>query len=88
MSFQDDAAAEQILKELELLPRFSPDPARAARVRARCRARLERSRPSERAIMNPEGDGRLVTPVLFGCLCGAYVVSLFQLALRVYGVLE
>jgi hypothetical protein len=88
MTFHDDGATDPMLKDLELLQRFSPDPARAARVRARCRAQLERARPSERAATNPDVDGRLVTPVLVGCLCGVYVVSLIQLALRVYGLLE
>lgn len=88
MSFHEDAGAHPMLKELKLLPRLSPDPARAARVRARCRARLDRSRQSERAVMNPDVNGRLVAPVLFGCLCWVYVVSLVRLALSVYGLLE
>jgi hypothetical protein len=88
MSSHDDVAADPMLKDLELLQRFSPDPARAARVRERCRGQLERARPSERAAMSPDVDGRPVTPVLVGCLCGVYVVSLVRLALRVYGVLE
>jgi hypothetical protein len=88
MSSHDEAAADPMLKDLELLQRFSPDPVRAARVRARCRAQLERTRPSERADMSPSADGHPVTPVLVGCLCGAYVISLINLALRVYGLLE
>jgi hypothetical protein len=86
MSVQDDA--DPMLKDLERLQRFSPDPARSARVRARCRAQLERTRPSERAARSPDADERLVTPVLVGCLCGVYVVTLVGLALRMYSLLE
>jgi hypothetical protein len=88
MSVHDDAAADPMRKELERLQRFSPDPTRAARVRARCRAQLERARPSDRAAASRDVDGRFLTPVLVGCLCGVYVVTLVRLALRVYGLLE
>jgi len=81
-------AADPPPKELGLLPPLSPDAARAARVRARCRARLERTRPPERSATVPDVDRRFLTRVLVGTLCGVYVVDLIRIALRVYGVLE
>jgi hypothetical protein len=77
-----DDARDPLLKDLRVLPALTPDPARAERVRARCRARLERARPADRAV-----DGRRLAPVLVGCLCGVYIVGLIGLALRVYGLL-
>jgi hypothetical protein len=88
MSFQDDAAVDPLLKDLRLLQPLLPDGARAARVRARCRARLERTRPSERSATVRDVDGRLLTRLLVGSLCAVYVVDLIRIALRVYGVLE
>jgi hypothetical protein len=76
-----DDARDPLLKDLRLLPALSPDPARAERVRARCRARLERTRPSEHRV-----DRRRFAPILVGCVCGAYIVGLFGLVLRVYGL--
>lgn len=76
-------ADDPVLKDLRLLQALSPDPARAERVRARCRAHLERSRPSGRPV-----DGRLFPSVLVGSLCGVYIIGLIRIALRAYGVFE
>jgi hypothetical protein len=84
MSFH--AADDRLLQDLGRLQPLSPDPARAERVRAKCRAHLGRRRPSERAATDL--DGRLVTSVLVGCFCVVYVVDLIRMALRVYGVFE
>jgi hypothetical protein len=83
-----DDADDPRLKDLRLLQPLAPDPARAARVRAQCRARLERTRPTERTATIPDLDGRLLTRVLVGSLCAVYGVDLIRIALRVYGVLD
>lgn len=80
----DDAGAAG----LDALARLAPDPDRAERVRARCRARLGRGRrrSARMAVMTGRGR-RLFAPVVIGGFCVLYVVALVTMALRLEGVL-
>jgi len=78
-----DASAEA-LKGLRPL---APDPARAERVRVRCRTQLERSR--RRAARTAVITGfawHVLAPALVGGFCVLYVVLLVATTLRLQGV--
>ena len=75
------------LERLELQP-LAPDPQRAERVRARCCARLSRSRhrPMRIGVTNRFGRGVLAAVVVGGfCL---YVAALVTMTLRLHGVFQ
>jgi hypothetical protein len=80
-------ADDPLLQQLRLLRPAVPDPARAERVRARCRARLARARPRERPGRFRAFAGRVLPPLVVGCVSVAYFVDLLVIALRVYGLL-
>jgi hypothetical protein len=78
---------DPVLQNLGLLRRLSPDPQRAERVRARCRAHLERNQALERAAIT--GLARvIVAPLVVGCLCVLYIAGLVGVALRLQGMPE
>jgi len=76
---------DRLLQMLGDLPSAEPDPLRGARVRARCRSRLERRQQSTRETSRP-GAARLWQPLVAG-LSGIYLVEVIREALRVYGIL-
>ena len=79
-------AHDQMLQNLERLWPLTPDPAHAARVRARCRAQLARSqRRSEHTALIVGFGRRLLAPVIILGLCALYIASLVGTALRLRG---
>lgn len=76
---------DPLIRKLAALPAAGPDPARAARVRARCHARLART---SRRVRRPtrQTPGRFWAPLAAG-LGGLYLVEAIRQALQVYGVL-
>jgi hypothetical protein len=79
MTWQD--ADEAILKGLAEL---RPDPSRAACVRARCRAELERRGRRSRRVTATAGFGRQVAAPLFtAALSAVYAAALFEAATRI-----
>lgn len=68
---------------ISTLPALIPDSGRSGRVRARCRARLERGRRRSRKLAALANAGRHVIPPAFAAaLCAAYLVDLVRTALR------
>lgn len=77
------------LERLERLQSLAADPRRAERVRARCRARLSRSRQSTTRTAETNGFARRVlAAVVVGGLCILYVASLVTTTLRFQGVFQ
>jgi hypothetical protein len=74
---------DSLLDILGRLPSAQPDAVRAARIRARCRLRLERRRP--RAPV-PGRKGRFLEPLVVG-LGGVYLTEAIYQALRFYGII-
>jgi len=69
------------------VPRLTPDPVRAARVRAKCRARLVRQQQrNSRTAGGTTFATRLLVPVLAGGFCVFYVAALVATTLHLYGV--
>jgi hypothetical protein len=81
-------AGDPMLQDLRLLRPLSPDPARAERVRARCRTRLARTRRSEGPATILGIVRCLLAPLLVGCLCGFYLAGLLGIVLRLRGMLD
>ena len=74
---------DDVMRDLEDLRVLQPDPARAARTRARCHAQLVRRQEREVRETPREGFGRRVlVPVGVLTMCFLYVVSLVRLALH------
>ncbi len=68
---------------LRALVPLSPDPARADRVRARCRATLEQRRHLAQRDHGAVGLGpRVLAPAIAGAFCLLYVAALVATALR------
>ena len=65
------------------LPSAEPDPARADRVRARCRATLTRLQPHR---PQPRRVTRFWAPLVAG-LGGVYLTEVIRQALHLYGIL-
>jgi hypothetical protein len=75
----DDASLER----LERLQSLAPDPRRAERVRARCCARLSRSRQrTTRTAVTNGFARRVLAAVVVGGFCVLYVASLVTTTLR------
>ncbi len=84
----DHGADDPMLRNLRLLRQLPPDPGRADRVRARCRAELQRKPPAKR-LSGPMGFTReTLVPVAVGGLYLLYVAGLFDFALRLQGILK
>jgi hypothetical protein len=79
-------AYDPILRDLTVIRQLAPDPARAERVRARCRAQLGGTRQSDRPATIAQRGRRIVAPVLVGCVCVLYVLELVGTALRLHGI--
>lgn len=71
------------------LQRLAPDADRAERVRARCRARLERrqQRPA-RATAMTGGAWGLLAPAVVAVFCVVYVITLMATTLHLEGILH
>jgi hypothetical protein len=70
------------------LLRLAPDPDRAARVRLRCRTRLERGRRRSARITSMTGLAwHVVAPVIVGGFCVLYVIAFVATTLRLESVL-
>lgn len=73
--------------DLAALGLYAPDPARDARVRARCRAALLECRRRE-AVRGEPGwrfaVGLAVGPAVVGALCGVYLFEVIARALQLY----
>ena len=69
------------------LPRLTPDPARSARVRAQCLARLVRQqeRNLRKGGRTSFATGVLV-PALAGGFCALYIAALVATTIQLYGV--
>ena len=69
------------------LPRLAPDPQRAERVRARCRARLARSRRHSMRMAAVTGRATQVfAAAVIAAFCVLYVLGLVTTTLRVEGL--
>ena len=84
----DDARLERVGP----LPCLAPDPERAGRTRARCRAQLERRRRRSTHMVSTVGFARrALTPVVVGGFCVffvLYVSALVTTTLRLQGALR
>ena len=72
-----DEQSDPVLRSVSELPMLTPDEQRSARIRARCRAKMQRE---------PKPPRRL-GPALFTGLCVLYVSALLLDVLRLRGVL-
>lgn len=74
---------------LRALPLPEPDATRAARLRARCHARLARGvRQRERTVQGLGLARRVLAPALTGAICLLYVVAVLDNALQVLGLFQ
>jgi hypothetical protein len=74
---------DQVLQNLALLPPLTPDPARTARARARCRTQLACIQRRSQARFGR----RMLAPAVVLGLCALYFASLLRTALTLRGVL-
>jgi hypothetical protein len=78
---------DQLIQNLAELQALTPDPARTARVRARCHMQLARvRRHSEDERRSRETGRSLFAPVLVLGACAVYVASLVSTALHLWDV--
>ena len=84
----DDGADDPMLRNLRLLRQLPPDPGRADRVRARCRAQLQRKPPAKRLARTMGFTRETLVPVAVGGLYVLYVAGLFDFALRLHSTLK
>jgi hypothetical protein len=77
--------ADPAIRLMERLPRAAPDPARAARTRARCHAALGRQRAVRRTARQVRA--RAWESALVAGVCAAYLTEVVRSALHLYGVL-
>lgn len=82
-----DEARDPILMNLGRLSAISPDPARAERVRSRCRAELTRRRHrAERTARRRSLTRRVLTPVFVGGFCLLYLSAVVYDVMQLYVV--
>jgi hypothetical protein len=79
----NDTRRDDALGALALLGAHEPDHARDARVRARCRAVLEKQRRQALAPARPRWHPGF-EPAIVGALCAVYLVEVLSRALRLY----
>ncbi len=70
------------IASLTQLNRPVPDQARAERVRARCRAQLEKNRRHEERMTTLTGLAHLLVPMLAATFCALYLAALVVTVLR------
>jgi hypothetical protein len=74
MRFHDDH--EPAVRDLARLRPLVPDPSHAARVRAKCHARLAQAqRRRERTALLAESTRRVLAPAVLGSVCATYVAA-------------
>jgi hypothetical protein len=77
--------SEPLMRMLAELPTAEPDPARAERLRMRCRTQLERRAPRASRVSAPRITTGLVwQPLIIALLGAAYLTEVIVLALRLY----
>ena len=76
--------SEPLMRMLAELPAAEPDPARAERLRMRCRTQLERQAPRASRTSAPRITTGLVWQPLIALLGAAYLTEVIVLALRLY----
>jgi hypothetical protein len=76
---------DPMLQNLALLPQLESDPARAERVRARCRAQLVRNQPAESSAAIKGVARWVLGPVLVGSVCILYIAGLVRVVLYMHG---
>jgi hypothetical protein len=82
-----DGSDEAGVKRSRELTRLAPDPARAERVRARCRGELERRRGRSAHMTAITGfASRVLVPAAVGAFCVFYVAVLVATTLRFQGI--
>ena len=80
-----DTLDDPMLTRLAALSSPLPDPARAARVRARCCTQLARNRRRSERLVALAGSARhVMAPVALALLCGACLVDMVGIALRTF----
>jgi hypothetical protein len=79
-------AHDPVLRDLALIRQLAPDPARAERVRVRCRAQLRRTRRSDRPATIAQRGRRIFAPLAVGYVCLLYVLELVGTALRLHRI--
>ena len=80
-------APDPMLDQLTRLRQLSPDPARAERVRAKCRARLRRTGGSKRTAV--AGLARsILAPAVVGFWCVLYIAGLVAIAIHLHSGLD
>jgi hypothetical protein len=77
--------SEPLTRMLAELPAAEPDPARAERIRMRCRARLAQQARHAPAAPEPAARGQVWQPLL-ALLGAAYLTEVIVLAVRLYGL--
>jgi hypothetical protein len=82
----DDSRVDSSMRELSVVTVHAPDPARAARIAARCHAVMASRR---RASLTPAPARaawrRCLEPVLVGGLCVVFLFEVLARAIRLYG---
>ncbi len=81
-----DEADEATLRRLRRLPVLEPDPARAERVRARCRDMLNRRQQrAERSTRPDRFTAVVLQPALVGSLGLSYLLAVLYDVIRLQG---
>jgi hypothetical protein len=83
----DDSRVDSSMRELSVLTVHAPDPARAARIAARCHAVMARRRRLAGPGSAPARATwrRSLEPALVGVPCGVFLFEVLARALRLYG---
>lgn len=71
-----------VVDTLDQLTTLAPDPGRAERVRARCRAQLERRQRRAARTAETGLAWRVFAPALVGAVCVFYVAAILVTTLR------
>ena len=82
----EELRLDQLTGALSILATHEPDREHAARIRARCHARLRRAEGSARVVHTPPRPtwrGAL-EPAIVGSLCAAYLFEVLSRAVELY----
>jgi hypothetical protein len=79
---------DQVLQDLRRLRALSPDPARAERLRSRCRAELERNRRPAASSTTNGVVRRVLAPAMVVCLGVLYLAGLVGAALQLNNLFD
>jgi len=78
--------SDPLIQRLSALPMAAPTPARANRIRMRCRARLLKQAPPEPRVFAPRPRTAHIWQPVIAMLGAAYLTAVVVQALRVYGL--